>query len=59
MNFSNVIAIAIPEGTVTRIVSGVDVLWAGQKYLEISPELIWLSPSAENDVLSNTNWIIT
>lgn len=59
MNFSDVIAITIPEGAVKKVVSGVKVLWGEQKYLKISPELIWLSPSAENDVLSNTDWQIT
>lgn len=27
-------------------------------YLEISPEIVWLTPWALNDVLSNTNWIV-
>lgn len=40
------------------------VYWGAQlvypvPYLEIEPEVIWLIPWAENDVLSNTNWNVT
>ena len=58
MIFSDVIDITIPEGTVKKIASGGAVLWE-RAYLEITPILIWLTPSALNDVLSNTNWQIT
>lgn len=57
MNFAIVRDINIPEGAVSRISRGVVTLWE-RAYLEIRPTIIWLSPSAENDVLSNTDWNI-
>lgn len=57
MNFADVLDISIPEGDVRRIVAGGAVIWE-RPYLDISPELIWLTPSALNDVLSNTDWTI-
>lgn len=57
MNFAAVRDINIPEGAVARITHGIVTLWE-RAYLEIRPTVIWLSPSAENDVMSNTNWNI-
>lgn len=57
MTFADVREIAIPDGDVTRITSGGVTLWE-RPYLEIRPTFVWLSPSALNDVLSNTNWNI-
>lgn len=58
MTFAEVLDMSIPEGEVSRIVAGGAVIWE-RPYLDISPELIWLTPSALNDVLSNTEWNVT
>lgn len=58
MTFADVREIRIPEGSVTRLSSGGVTLWE-KPYLEITPTTVWLSPSALNDVLSNTNWNVT
>lgn len=34
---------------------GRDKVWP-VPYLEIEPQIIWLTPWAQNDVLSNTSW---
>lgn len=57
MTFADVREIAIPEGDVKRITSGGVTLWE-RAYLEITPTVVWLNPSALNGVLSNTNWNI-
>lgn len=57
MNFAKVRDITIPEGELKRITCGGVTLWE-RAYLEITPTVVWLSPSALNDVLSNTNWQI-
>ena len=57
MTIADVRDITIPEGTVTQITSGGVTLWE-RAYLEITPTVVWLSPSALNDVLSNTDWTI-
>lgn len=39
---------------------GSDKVWpVFVPYLEIDPEIIWLTPWALNDVLSNTDWNVT
>lgn len=58
MTFADVREIRIPEGSVTRLAIGGAAVWE-KAYLEITPTTVWLSPSALNDVLSNTNWQVT
>ena len=58
MNFADVWGMTIPDGSVTRLSHGSIILWE-KPYMEIRPTLVWLSPNAMNDVLSNTNWNIT
>lgn len=57
MNFEDVKDITIPEGAVKRLAAAGVTVWE-KAYLEITPTLVWLSPSALNDVLSNTDWTI-
>lgn len=41
----------------SKVYSGADLVWPAY-YLDISPEIVWLTPWAENDVYSNTSWNI-
>ncbi|MBQ1981812.1 MAG: hypothetical protein II229_01125 [Clostridia bacterium] len=58
MTFADVREIRIPEGSVTRLEARGRTVWE-KAYLEITPTTVWLSPSALNDVLSNTDWQVT
>ena len=58
MTFADVREIRIHEGSVTRLAIGGSAVWE-KEYLEITPTTIWLSPSALNDVLSNTHLQVT
>lgn len=42
---------------ISKVYVGSDLVWPVYvPYLEIQPEVIWLIPWAQNDVLSNTSW---
>ena len=44
---------------IERVYVGSTEVWpCFAPYLEIHPEVIWLTPYASNDVLSNTDWNI-